>query len=359
MGDARAELTGLMDVAGASDQIRDRRYLLVAPSGVSALVSTWGAALVALHMPDRSGRFADVVLGFDTADDYAAHAGMYFGCTVGRVAQRIRGASFTLDGTTYSLATNNGRNSIHGGAVRSFDKVEWAADPRGSRHAPSVVFRHASPHLEEGYPGRLEATVTYTMTDLDELRIDYEARSDQTTPVNFTTHTYWNLSGAGADSILGHELEVSADSYTPTDDELIPLGSIESVDGTPLDFRTPNTFQARIAELEAGGTRGYDHNYVLSGTRAEPAFAARLRDPASGRVVEIWTTQPCLQVYSGNLMTPTTGKWGARYAPRSGLCLEPQGYPDAMNNPAFGTVLLKPDDVYRHTIIFRLMTDES
>jgi len=334
--------------------IRDSRFLLVAPSGISALVSSWGAGLVALSIPDRAGRFADVVLGFDTAAEYAEQSRLHFGCTVGRVANRIRGASFALGDLTYRLAANDGRNHLHGGATRSFDKVDWAAEPGSSDQGPCVVFHYTSPHLEEGYPGQLETAVTYTLTADDELRIDYEARSDRPTPVNLTNHTYWNLSGNGAGTILDDELQVQADDYTVSDSELLPTGEVKSVDGTVLDFRKPCAIGYRIAELEDTAARGYDHNYVLSGPRSEPAFAARLSDPASGRAVEVWTTQPCMQVYSGNRVTPTTGKLGAHYARRSGLCLEPQGYPDAVNNPAFESIVLEPGDVYRATILFRL-----
>jgi aldose 1-epimerase len=353
--DARLEGGPADEVATAKD-VRDCRFLLVAPSGVSALVSSWGAGLVALHVPDRDGRFADVVLGFDTAAEYAAQANMYFGCTVGRVANRIRDARFPLGDSTVTLAANDGRHHLHGGVGRSFDRVEWEANARDSTDGPRVVFRHTSPHIEEGYPGELEVTVAYCMTEDDELRIEYEARTDRTTPVNLTNHTYWNLAGAGAGSILGHELQVAADRYTPSDRELIPTGVIESVDGTALDFRTPHTIGSRIAEVEHGGGRGYDHNYVLSGGGPAPALAARLRDPASGRAVEIWTTQPCLQFYSGGFMTPTKGKLGRDYGWRTGVCLEAQGYPDAVNNPSFESVLLRPGELYRATTIIRVMT---
>jgi aldose 1-epimerase len=317
-------------------------------------VSSWGAGLVALNVPDRTGQFADVVLGFDTAGEYAAQSQLYFGCTVGRVANRIRKASFVLGGATHKLAANNGVNHLHGGATRSFDKVEWAAEARGSELGPSVVFRYTSPHLEEGYPGRLDAMVTYTLTSADELRIDYEARSDRATPVNLTNHTYWNLAGGGIGTIVAHWLKVQADRYTVSDDELIPTGEIKSVEGTALDFRVPRTIGSRIGELEATGALGYDHNYVLAAARSQSAFACRISDPASGRTVEVWTDRPCMQLYSGNFMTPTTGKLGAQYAVRSGLCLEPQAYPDAVNNPAFDSTILEPGDVYRTTSVYRL-----
>jgi aldose 1-epimerase len=335
----------------------DRRFLLVAPSGISALLSSWGAGLVALNTPDRVGRFADVVLGFDTAAEYAAQSNLYFGCTVGRVANRIRRATFVLDASTYKLAANDGANHLHGGSTRSFDKVEWSAETKMSELGPGVVFRYTSPHLEEGYPGRLDTAVTYTLSAEDELRIDYEARSDRPTPVSLTNHTYWNLSGDGAGTILDHELQLQADRYTVSDGELLPTGEIKSVDGTPLDFREKRSIGSRINELEGTAARGYDLNYVLSGSRSEPVVAARLSDPASGRVVELLTTQPCMQVYSGNLLTPTTGKLGAHYAVRSGMCLEPQGYPDAVNNPSFDSIVLHPGDVYRATTIFRLRLD--
>lgn len=335
--------------------IHDNRFLLVAPSGISALLSSRGASLVTLSVPDRQGRFADIVLGFDTAAEYAAQSTLYFGCTIGRVANRIRKASFVLGDTAYRLAANDGANHLHGGSARSFDKVEWAGKPTQTDLGPSLVFRYTSPHLEEGYPGQLAAAVTYTLTNRDELRIDYEARTDRATPVNMTNHTYWNLAGGGAGTILDHELQVEADRYTVSDGDLLPTGGIKSVDGTALDFRKPCTIGSRLAELESSAARGYDHNYVLSGRRSEPAFAARLSHPASGRAVEVWTNQPCIQVYSGNLMTPTTGKLGAKYAVRSGLCLEPQGYPDAVNNREFDSIALGPGDVYRATTLFRLI----
>jgi aldose 1-epimerase len=344
-------------VANAPEEISENGFLLVAPSGISAQLSSRGAGLVALNVPDREGKFADIVLGFDTAREYAANSELYFGSTIGRVANRIRGASFVLGDQTYRLAVNDRSNHLHGGEARSFDKVDWAAEPKRSELGPSLAFRYSSPHLEEGYPGQLDTVVTYTLTAQDELRIDFEARSDRPTPVNLTHHTYWNLSGGEARTILEHELQVQADTYTVIDDELIPTGEIGSVDGTALDFRKPRTIGSRISELESTGARGYDHNYVLSGARPEPAFAARLSDPASGRVVEVWTTRPCLQVYSGNFMTPMKGKSGALYGMRSGICLEPQGYPDAVHHPEFDSVVLDPGEVFRATTIFRLSSD--
>lgn len=341
----------------APGAIRDRRFLLLAPSGIAALVSSWGANLVALSVPDRAGRFADVVLGFDTAAEYADQANIYFGCTVGRVANRIRGATFPLGEREIRLTHNHGAHHLHGGGTRSLDRVEWAAERVASPDGEAVAFRYLSPDGEEGYPGDLDTTVTYTLTPADELRIDYVACTDRTTPVNLTNHTYWNLAGAGHPTVLEHELQVQADRYTPTDLELIPTGEIVPVNGTAVDLRHPAALGARIAELEPGGGRGYDHNYVLPESRSVTVPVARLRDPASGRVVEVLTDQPCIQVYSGNLMTPTVGKGGVPYPWRSAVCLEPQGAPDAVHHPRFGSVLLEPGDIYRRSITFRLTTD--
>jgi aldose 1-epimerase len=339
--------------------VRDTRYLLVTKSGISALLSSWGAGLVALYTPDRAGNFADVVLGFDTPAEYLENADLYFGCTVGRVANRIGSGTFHLAGETITVARNNGRHHLHGGSRASFDKVEWAAEVAESSDGPRVIFRHTSPHLEEGYPGRLDVAVTYTLTTANELWIQYEARTDRTTPISLTNHTYWNLCGAGSPSILNHHLTVAADYYTPTDDDLIPTGAIAPVTGTALDFTREHVVGERIAELEFSGALGYDHNYVLNMRRNEPTFAARLRDLRSGRVVEISTTQPCMQFYSGNFLTSIRGKSGRRYIRRSGLCLEPQGFPDAVNHPEFRSVLVGAEDVYRHTVVFRLSVDSQ
>jgi aldose 1-epimerase len=333
------------------------RFLLNSPPGVSAVVSSHGAALVALVAPDRRGRFSDVVLGYDCRADYVANADMYLGCTVGRVAQRIKQARFTLDGVEYELAQNNGRNHLHGGAARSFDKVNWQASPRTMPDGQEVEFRHVSPHLEEGYPGRVDATITYRLTAEGELQIDYSAITDRRTPVSLINHAYWNLAGAGSPTILDHELTLWADRYTPTDGELIPTGEVLDVNATPLDFRSPTVIGERIDSLERTG--GYDHNLVLSTERPSGGLAARLRHPASGRVLEIRTGQPCIQVYSGNLMRPTTGKMGAYYDRRSGLCLETQAYPDAVHHPAFESVILEPGRTYRETAGYRFLVDRG
>lgn len=333
----------------------DHRFLLASPSGVTALLSSWGAGLVALQAPDREGRFRDVVLGFDTVEEYRANPAPHFSATIGRVAGRIRDARFTLDGRTVRLPANHGRHHLHGGSETPFDQVDWDAEARSTPAGPSVRFHRTSPDGEEGYPGEVSVSVTYTLTPEDELRIDFEATTDRTTPLSMTNHSYWNLAGAGAPTILDHELQVFADRYAPVDADLLPVGTLEPVEGTPLDFREPRLVGDRIAELESTGAHGYDHNYVLGGSGER--LAARLRHPGSGRVLEVRTTQPCMNVYSGNSMEPCVGKMGRHYANRSGLCLEPAGYLDAVNIPAFEPVWLHPGETYRHTIAFRLTTD--
>jgi aldose 1-epimerase len=350
---ARAEAATLEPVL--DDQ--EIRFLLSSPSGVSAVVSSHGGTLVALVAPDRHGGFADVVLGYDCRAEYVANSDMYFGATVGRVAQRIRQARFSLDGVEYSLAANNGRNHLHGGEARSFDKVNWHASARRTPAGDEVELTHVSPHLEEGYPGRVEATVTYRLTPDGEIQITYVATTDRRTPISLTNHSYWNLAGAGSATILDHELTVWADRYTPPDDELIPTGQVREVDGTPLDFRSPTLIGDRIDSLARTG--GYDHNLVLSADRPADGLAARVRHPASGRVLEIRTAQPCVQLYSGNLMRTTVGKLGVHYGRRSALCLEPAGYPDAVHQPAFESVILEPGVTYRQTTSYRLLVDVS
>ena len=345
--------TGTLD-SRTDDQ--ECRFFLWSPPGISAVVSSHGAGLVGLVAPDRQSRFADVVLGYDRRADYVANGDMYFGCTVGRVAQRIGQARFRLDGVEYTLAANNGRNHLHGGAARSFDKVNWHGSTRTTSEGQEVEFTYVSPHLEEGYPGRVDARVIYRLTPDGEVQIIFVATTDRPTPISLTNHSYWNLADAGSPTILDHELTIWADRYTPTDDELIPTGAVVQVDGTPLDMRKPVVIRDRIDNLKATG--GFDHNLVLSPDRPD-GLAARLRDPASGRVLEIRTDQPCIQLYSGNFMRSTVGKMGARYGYRSALCLEPAGYPDAVNHPTFESVILQPGSTYCATTRYRLLFDSA
>jgi aldose 1-epimerase len=292
---------------------------------------------------------ADVVLGFDRPEQYWADPPPpYFGAIVGRYGNRIAKGQFAIGGKTYKLATNNGPNHLHGGN-RGFDKVYWEMSTKDSAQGSSVVFTRTSPDGEEGYPGNLRATITYTLTDKNELIVDYRATTDKATPVNLTQHSYFNLAGEGSGDILGHELTINADRYTPVDDTLIPTGKLAPVQGTPFDFRTATAIGARInnddAQLKAG--RGYDHNWVLNGTGNALRVAARLTDPKSGRSMEIQTIEPGLQFYSGNFLDGTIkGKGGHVYAHRTGLCLETQHFPDSPNQPSFPTTILQPGKVY-------------
>ncbi len=316
----------------------------------------FGATLVAVRTPDRAGAVRDVVLGFDDVSGYQSERNQYFGCTTGRVCNRIANARFTLDGYEYLLAANNGPHHLHGGGPRSLDKVLWRGSATERDGVPSATFRYTSPDGEEGYPGRLDITVRYSLPNPHEIHIDYHARTDQPTPVNLTNHAYWNLAGQGGATILDHELQVLADQYTPTDDTLIPTGQLARVHSSPLDFRQPALIGGRIAQLDATGARGYDHNYVLrpgSGLRA----AATLRDPGSGRTLTILTTEPGLQFYSGNFLHGQTGKGGAVYAHRSGLCLETQHFPDSVHHAHFPSVILRPGQDYRTTTVYRLTAE--
>lgn len=328
------------------------RFRLEGPDGIAAAVSSLGATLVSVLVPDRNGTLADIVLGFDTDAEYRAHQSLYFGSTIGRVANRIGKASFTIGGTTYALTANDGANHLHGGAHRSFDQVEWTTEESET----GIRFRYVSPHLEEGYPGELETTVDYSLGAGNELRIDFEARSDSVTPVNLTNHAYWNLSGDPSKLVLDHELQVNAERCTPTDAALIPTGTIEAVAGTSLDFTSAKPVGSRIADLDSTPAQGYDHNFVLTGRGSGPLVAASLWDPVTGRRLEVLTDQPCMQVYSGNLITPTFGKSRLEYKRRSGICLEAQGFPDALHHDSFKPVLLQANETYRATIIYRFST---
>jgi len=328
-------------------------YTLKNKHGIVARVMTRGATLASLMVPDRDGQLADVVLGFDDVAGYEGDGNQYFGCTTGRVCNRIAGAKFTLGGQEYTLAVNNGPNSLHGGTQRSLDKVVWKAQPVEAKDgSQGVRFRYTSPDGEEGFPGAVKFVVTYTLNDRNELRIDYRATSNHTTPVNVTNHSYFNLAGAGAPTVLDHELTLFADSYTPTDATLIPTGEIAAVDGTPLDFRTPQVIGARIAQLDATAAIGYDHNYVLQGEAGKLRTIAKLKDPQSGRVLTLQTDQPGVQFYSGNFLKGQTGKGGKTYAHRSALCLETQHYPDSVNHPEFPSTLLDPDQTYKHVAVY-------
>jgi aldose 1-epimerase len=326
-------------------------YTLTNASGVEVRAMTYGGIITSIKVPDRAGSLGDVVLGFDTLDGYLKDS-PYFGAIVGRYGNRIAKGQFTLDGRTYKLAVNNGPNHLHGG-VKGFDKAVWTARVVENPAGVGVELKRTSPDGEEGYPGTLNATVTYTLTDKNELIVKYEATTDKATPVNLTQHTYFNLAGSG--DILGHELMLNADRYLPVDATLIPTGELAPVAGTPFDFRKPTAIGARITQndpqLKNGN--GYDHNWVLNRTGPGLQIAARVVEPKSGRTLEVATTQPGVQFYSGNFLDGTIkGKGGTVYSQRSGLCLETQHFPDSPNHPAFPTTTLAPGQIYSTQTVF-------
>jgi aldose 1-epimerase len=326
---------------------------LIGPSGLRAELTNYGARLTRLLVPDGRGETLDVALGFDTIAEYKDHKNLYFGATVGRVANRTANASFTLDGVEHVLASNDGVNHLHGGPDFGFDRVPWEPGEVETDSA-SVTFFRVSPHLEEGYPGNLEVAVTYTLTVDGGLRIDFQAVTDRRTPVNLAHHTYWNLAGCNSGKTVDHHLlTVLADRYTPTDESLIPLGPLRTVDETPLDFRSPTSVGPRANSFVAGPTKGLDHNLVLSEWDGTLRLAATLESPPNGLVMELHTTEPGVQVYSGGHMPPTTGKGGVVYPTRGGICLEAQHFPDSPNHPEYPTVLLEPGSTYRQTTEYR------
>jgi aldose 1-epimerase len=353
---AGADVKGPATFGNTADGAMIEEYTLTNANGLKVKLITLGAAIAELHVPDKNRKLVDVVLGFDDPAGYQSDKNQYFGCTTGRYANRIAKGKFTIDGMEYQVATNNGPNHLHGGVKRSLDKVVWKAEALKSQNA--VRFTYVSPDGEEGYPGKLDLAVTYTLTDKNGVRIDYHATTDKATPVNLTNHSYFNLSGAGTPSVLDHELTLAAEQVTPADETLIPTGKIESVEGTPLDFRKPTKLGARIEALLKTQYIGYDHNFVLTKRGAEPTFAAKLRDPASGRVMTVLTTQPGIQVYTGNFLMNQAGKGGKAFPKRSAVCLETHHFPDAMNHKGFPDVILRPGQTYRHSCVYAFSTDE-
>jgi aldose 1-epimerase len=321
---------------------------------------TYGGIIVSLRAPARDGTVDDVVLGHDALEGYLAHS-PYFGALIGRCGNRIAQGRFTLDGTRHQLTVNDGPNHLHGG-VRGFDKRVWEATPFESAGEAGISLAYASPDGEQGYPGAVRARVTYALGTTGELAIDYEATTDRSTIVNLMQHTYFNLGGAGASDILGHELVINAGAYTPVNAQLIPTGDIESVEGSPFDFRAPARIGARVdaqhEQLAYAG--GYDHNFVLDPANGATSLrhAARLREPDRGRTLDVRTTEPGLQLYSGNFLDGSIrGKGGRTYGHRGALCLETQHFPDSPNHPHFPSVTLRPDDTYRSRTIYAFGTD--
>jgi len=329
-------------------------YTLTNDNGMVVTLTNWGASIVSIQVPDRAGKRADVLLGYDTAAGYMSDTA-YLGATVGRYGNRIGKGRFKLDGKEYKLAQNNGENSLHGG-VAGFNKKLWEAKEIKAADGVAVQMRYLSKDGEEGYPGNLDVSVTFTLDNKNDVKIDYLATTDKPTVVNLTNHSYFNLLGDAAGDILGHELMLHADRFTPVDAGLIPTGELRPVAGTPLDFKQPKAIGARIndkyEQLVLG--KGYDHNWVINQTGASPRLAARLSEPKTGRVMEVLTTEPGIQFYSGNFLDGTIkGKKGRVYQHRLGLCLETQHFPDSPNHPDFPSTTLNPGAKYQTTTIYR------
>ncbi|HKJ62442.1 MAG TPA: aldose epimerase family protein [Hyphomicrobiales bacterium] len=334
-------------------------FTLKNKSGVTVKITEFGGTVTSIITPDREGKMGDIVLGHDDLKPYIGRSqNPYFGGTIGRYANRIAKGKFSIDGTEYTLATNNGENHLHGGN-EGFDQRVWDGASFTNSHGAGVTFTRTSADGEEGYPGNVELTVRFTLTDADELKVEYFATTDKPTPINMTNHSYFNLSGDASRDVLGHVLTIPASFITPTDAGGIPTGELMGVNGTPFDFTTPREIGERIEtkhpQIEIG--LGYDHNWVLNNQSNVLKPAAVLTDPASGRSVEIATTEPAIQFYTGNYLDGSiTGKGGAVYKHRYALCLEPQHYPDSPNHPDFPSTLLEPGETYQTTTVYKFTT---
>jgi aldose 1-epimerase len=338
-------------------------YTLRNSHGMEATIMTYGGIVTSLKVPDRSGNFGDVVLGFDNSQGYTQDSYVtncpYFGALIGRYGNRIGGSKFSLDGNTYTLAANNGPNNLHGGPV-GFDKVLWTAQPYMTKEGPSLQMTYLSKDGDQGFPGNLAVTAVYTITEDNALKVTFKATTDKDTVCNLTHHSYFNLAGHG--TVLNHVVFINADKFTPVDSTLIPTGELRPVKGTAFDFTTPTAVGARIGDMSDDQIKygnGYDHNWVL--TKGGPGLltmAARVTEPESGRVMTVWTTDPGIQFYSGNSLNGTlVGKGGEVYAQHTGFAMEPQGFPDSPNHPDFPTTELKPGETYHSTIIYKFSTE--
>jgi aldose 1-epimerase len=327
------------------------RFTLCNDNDITVQIITYGGIITAIRTPDKIGKVADVALGLNTLAEYqGVHP--YFGALIGRYGNRIAAGRFTLDGVEYRLAKNDGANHLHGGIV-GFDKVVWDAREIQREDAIGVALTYLAQDGEEGYPGNLQVQVEYSLNNQNELAINYHATTDRPTVVNLTNHSYFNLSGEGSDDILGHEMRINADYCTAITEELIPTGELTAVAGTPLDFTGARRIGSRFAAVKGG----YDHNYVLKRSRPGLDYAASVVDPRSGRVMEVYTTQPGVQFYSGNFLDGTIqGKSGQFYGPQSGFCLETQHFPDAPNHPEFPNTRLNPGEIYQQTTIYKFLT---
>lgn len=329
-------------------------YTLTNAHGMQVKAMNYGGIIVSILVPDRKGEFADVVLGHDTLQGYEPNP-PYLGAIIGRYANRIANGTFTLDGKTYTLPKNDGPNTLHGGIAKTFDRVVWDAEPKGKNE---VVLTYQSHDGDDGFPGNVQVRVSYTLTDANAIIIDYQATADKATPINLTQHSYFNLKGEGNGDILDHEIMINADRFTPVDKGLIPTGELRPVKGTPFDFSKMTRIGARIddnyEQLKLGW--GYDHNFVLNRkpSQNDEVLAARVHEPTTGRELEVWTTQPALQFYTGNhLDGSVTGKQGHVYKKRDAFCLETQHYPDSPNHPEFPTTILKPGETFHRKTVFR------
>ena len=333
-------------------------YTLTNVHGLEVRIMNFGAIVLSLRTPDRNGKLDDIVLGFDSLEPYFTND-PHFGSIIGRYANRIANGKFTLDGVTYSLPKNNGPNTLHGG-LKGFDKALWQAEPSQDRDAVSLVLGYTSKDGEEGFPGNLKTKVTYTLSDSDELTIDYQATTDKATPVNLTSHGYFNLAGQGTTDVLAHELLINADRFTPVDKNLIPTGELRSVQGTPLDFTKSTAIGARIdSDYEQMVlANGYDHNFVINRKASGMTLAARVHETTTGRILEIYTTEPGVQFYSANFLDGSiTGKQGRVYKRRSAFALETEHFPDSPNHPSFPSTVLRPGQTYHSRTTYKFSTD--
>ena len=332
-------------------------YTLRNDKGAEARIMTYGGTVLSLKMPDRKGHYDDVVLGFDNLDDYLKGV-PYFGALIGRYGNRIGNAKFSLDGQTYNLVANDGPNTLHGG-TKGFDKVVWTAKPHMADGGAMLELDYVSPDGEQGFPGTLTVTAVYTLTEENELRLDFMAATDKDTVVNLTHHSYWNLAGKG--DILNHVVSIYGDYYTPVDAGLIPTGKLEPVSGTPFDFRAPTVIGTRVNQddPQLKLAHGIDHNWVIEkAQKNELTRLARVSEPTTGRVMEVWSTEPAVQFYTGNFLNGTLkGKGGWVYQKNAAICLEPQHYPDSPNQPQFPGTELKPGELFQSTIIYKFTAE--
>ena len=349
-----AEMNIIKEPFGELEGEKADIYTLTNKNNIEVNITNYGGIVTSIKLPDKSGKFNDVALGYNNLEGYIKN-NTYFGCIVGRYGNRIGNAEFTLDGIKYSLAKNNGENNLHGG-IKGFDKVLWDVEPFAGKDFQALKLTYLSRDGEEGFPGNLKVAVTYTLSNDNSFRIDYMAATDKTTIVNLTNHTYWNLAGEGSGDVLKHELMINADYFTPIDQGSIPTGEIRPVANTPMDFRNPGAIgkgiDSNYEQLKL--CRGYDHNFVINSDKdGKIKLAATVYEPASGRFMEIYTTEPGVQFYSANFLFGITGKSGKAYNPRNAFCLETQHYPDSPNKPEFPSVVLRPGETYKTTTIHK------